>query len=134
MLDEAEARFPFDGLVEFEEPETHEKLQVDASGFRPDYLAEVQRVLRPLSPRMLSSRRRLRRPGHQHAVRPGPDRIPGQPQSPRLSRGRMNDRLTPEPIGVDRRGKQAMWQLSFLNAAFLWGTRPWSPCRWCCTW
>jgi hypothetical protein len=42
ILDEAEARFPFDGLVEFEEPETHEKLQVDASGFRPDYLAEVK--------------------------------------------------------------------------------------------
>jgi uncharacterized protein (DUF58 family) len=42
ILDEAETRFPFDGLVEFEEPETHEKLQVDASGFRPDYLAEVR--------------------------------------------------------------------------------------------
>ena len=42
ILDEAEVRFPFDGIVEFEEPESQEKLQVDASGFRADYLAEVQ--------------------------------------------------------------------------------------------
>ncbi|HEX5445457.1 MAG TPA: DUF58 domain-containing protein [Pirellulales bacterium] len=41
ILDEAEVRFPFDGIVEFEEPESQEKLQVDASGFRADYLAEV---------------------------------------------------------------------------------------------
>ncbi len=42
VLDEAEVHFPFDGMVEFEEPETQDKLQIDASGFRPDYLAEVQ--------------------------------------------------------------------------------------------
>ncbi|HJT30583.1 MAG TPA: DUF58 domain-containing protein [Pirellulales bacterium] len=42
ILDEAEVRFPFDGIVEFEEPESKEKLQVDASGFRADYLAEVR--------------------------------------------------------------------------------------------
>lgn len=41
ILDEAEAHFPFDGIVEFEEPETSEKLQVDASGLKADYLAEV---------------------------------------------------------------------------------------------
>jgi len=41
ILDEAEVRFPFDGIVEFEEPETNEKLQIDAGGFRADYLAEV---------------------------------------------------------------------------------------------
>jgi uncharacterized protein (DUF58 family) len=43
VLDEAEVHFPFDGIVELEEPENEEKLQVDASGFRGDYLAEVQR-------------------------------------------------------------------------------------------
>jgi uncharacterized protein (DUF58 family) len=43
VLDEAEARFPFDGMIEFEEPETRDKLQIDASGFRNEYLAEVQR-------------------------------------------------------------------------------------------
>jgi len=41
ILDEAEVRFPFDGMVEFEEPETNEKLQIDASSFRADYLSEV---------------------------------------------------------------------------------------------
>ena len=42
ILDEAEVNFPFDGLVEFEEPETHEKLQVDANNVRVDYLSEVE--------------------------------------------------------------------------------------------
>ena len=41
VLDEAEVRFPFDGMVELEEPETQEKLQLDATGFRGDYLAAV---------------------------------------------------------------------------------------------
>lgn len=43
VLDEAEVHFPFDGIVEFHEPESDEKLQVDADGFRSDYLAEVQK-------------------------------------------------------------------------------------------
>ena len=42
IMDEAEVQFPFDGLYEFEDPETNEKLRVDASGFRSDYLAEVE--------------------------------------------------------------------------------------------
>ncbi len=42
ILDEAEAQFPFDGLVEFEEPETHEKIQVDAGTFRDDYMSGIQ--------------------------------------------------------------------------------------------
>lgn len=41
VLDEAEVKFPFDGVVELEEPESHDKLQVDAGGFRADYLAEI---------------------------------------------------------------------------------------------
>jgi uncharacterized protein (DUF58 family) len=41
ILDEAEVKFPFDGMIEFEEPETNEKLQVDASSLRRDYLAEI---------------------------------------------------------------------------------------------
>ena len=41
-VDEAEVHFPFEGNVEFEEPETNEKLQVDATGFREDYLAEIE--------------------------------------------------------------------------------------------
>ena len=42
ILDEAEVHFPFEGNVEFEEPETNEKLQVDATGFREDYLEEIE--------------------------------------------------------------------------------------------
>lgn len=42
ILDEAEVQFPFSGIVEFEEPETNEKLQVDASNFKQDYLAEIE--------------------------------------------------------------------------------------------
>ncbi len=42
ILDEAEVRFPFDGMIEFEEPETAAKIQVDADSFRSDYLAEVK--------------------------------------------------------------------------------------------
>jgi uncharacterized protein (DUF58 family) len=41
ILDEAEVNFPFDGMVEFEEPETRERVDVDATGFRADYLAEI---------------------------------------------------------------------------------------------
>jgi uncharacterized protein (DUF58 family) len=42
VLDEAEVRFPFEGMVELEEPETHNRLRVDASAFRRDYLAELE--------------------------------------------------------------------------------------------
>jgi uncharacterized protein (DUF58 family) len=42
ILDQAEATFPFDGLVELIEPETHEKIEVDADGYRSDYLEELQ--------------------------------------------------------------------------------------------
>jgi uncharacterized protein (DUF58 family) len=41
ILDEAELTFPFDGLIEFEEPETSATLEVNASHFRADYLREV---------------------------------------------------------------------------------------------
>jgi uncharacterized protein (DUF58 family) len=41
ILDEAEVDFPFDGLVEFEEPETEERIQVDATGYREEYLQEI---------------------------------------------------------------------------------------------
>ena len=42
IMDEAEVHFPFDGVVEFEEPETNDTLQIDASNFRTDYLAQVE--------------------------------------------------------------------------------------------
>ena len=42
VLDEAEVTFPFDGLMQFEEPEGRESLEVDASSFRQNYLGEVE--------------------------------------------------------------------------------------------
>ncbi|MCA9258985.1 MAG: DUF58 domain-containing protein, partial [Planctomycetales bacterium] len=41
VLDQAETEFPFDGLVELEDPETGDRLQVDADGYRADYLEEI---------------------------------------------------------------------------------------------
>ena len=41
ILDEAEALFPFEGMVELEDNETKETLLVDAEGIKADYLEEV---------------------------------------------------------------------------------------------
>jgi len=42
VLDEAEVRFPFEGMVELEDPESHQRLSLDAKGFRRDYLSEIE--------------------------------------------------------------------------------------------
>ncbi|MBA2113219.1 DUF58 domain-containing protein [Bremerella alba] len=42
ILDEAEVTFPFDGMVELEDPETKERMKVDASNYRKDYEKEVK--------------------------------------------------------------------------------------------
>lgn len=44
ILDEAEVRFPFEGAVDFLDPETGENLVVDAAGMRGDYLEAVQEL------------------------------------------------------------------------------------------
>jgi len=41
VLDEAEVHFPFEGVVEFEDVEEHDKLTLDARGMRGDYVAAV---------------------------------------------------------------------------------------------
>src|SRR5262245_12018557 len=41
ILDEAEALFPFEGMLELEDNETQETLLVDAEGIKADYLEEV---------------------------------------------------------------------------------------------
>jgi uncharacterized protein (DUF58 family) len=43
ILDEAEALFPFEGMLELEDNETRETLLVDADGIRADYIEEVAR-------------------------------------------------------------------------------------------
>jgi uncharacterized protein (DUF58 family) len=42
ILDEAEAHFPFSGAVELEDPESLEKIQVDAASIKADYLEELR--------------------------------------------------------------------------------------------
>ncbi|TVP99817.1 MAG: DUF58 domain-containing protein [Planctomycetaceae bacterium] len=43
VLDQAEIDFPFVGAVELEDPETGERFQIDAGGYRDEYLSEVER-------------------------------------------------------------------------------------------
>ncbi|MEK6239733.1 MAG: DUF58 domain-containing protein [Planctomycetales bacterium] len=42
ILDEAEVRFPFSGMVEFEDPENQEKLVIDADDYKKSYLRELE--------------------------------------------------------------------------------------------
>lgn len=42
VLDEAEALFPFDGMLKLEDNETREILEVDADAIKADYLEEVE--------------------------------------------------------------------------------------------
>jgi uncharacterized protein (DUF58 family) len=43
ILDEAEAEFPFEGMLRLEDNETNETLEVDADAIKADYLEEVAR-------------------------------------------------------------------------------------------
>ncbi len=42
VIDEAEARFPFEGMVELEDPESRQRLTLDADAFRSDYLSALE--------------------------------------------------------------------------------------------
>ena len=42
VMDEAEVHFPYDGPVQFQDPETGETVSVDATGFRDDYLKQLE--------------------------------------------------------------------------------------------
>jgi uncharacterized protein (DUF58 family) len=42
VLDEAEVKFPFEGMVELSEPETRDKLVIDADAARAGYVAAVE--------------------------------------------------------------------------------------------
>jgi uncharacterized protein (DUF58 family) len=44
VLDEAEVTFPFDGMVDLEDPETGERLVIDAVGARADYREAVEQL------------------------------------------------------------------------------------------
>lgn len=42
VLDQAEIDFPFSGPLDFEDPETGERFQIDASGYRNEYLSQLE--------------------------------------------------------------------------------------------
>ena len=42
VLDQAEVAFPFEGLVELRDPESGEVIEIDADGYRRDYLDEIE--------------------------------------------------------------------------------------------
>jgi uncharacterized protein (DUF58 family) len=44
ILDEAEVHFPFEGMVDLEDPESRENLILDADGMRRDYLDAVEEM------------------------------------------------------------------------------------------
>jgi uncharacterized protein (DUF58 family) len=44
ILDEAEVSFPFDGMVDLEDPESRENLILDADGMRSDYLDALEEL------------------------------------------------------------------------------------------
>ena len=75
ILDEAEVHFPFDGMVEFEEPETRPAAGPGRRRLPPGVSRRGRSLPRPLSPRVFSGRHRLRAAGHQHAVRSGAGRV-----------------------------------------------------------
>lgn len=45
VLDEAEMQFPFHGVVEFEDPESAERVTIDAAGIRSDYLESLDELI-----------------------------------------------------------------------------------------
>ncbi len=42
VLDEAEVTFPFDGMVELQDPESEDTLVVEAEGYRQDYAQQIE--------------------------------------------------------------------------------------------
>jgi uncharacterized protein (DUF58 family) len=48
VLDEAEVSFPFRGACRLEDPESGQEIQVDADGFRKDYLRELEQFRQQL--------------------------------------------------------------------------------------
>ena len=84
ILDEAEALFPFEGMVELEDNETRETIEVDADAIKADYLEEVDAVPRHVSKRMRPGSDRLCPAAHRDAVRQGADELPADAASPGL--------------------------------------------------
>ncbi len=84
VLDEAEVRFPFRGMVELEDPESRRRLALDADAFRQDYLDEIESFRDTYRRECCTGPDRLRAAGHEHAVRPGLDGVSCEPVRSRV--------------------------------------------------
>ena len=97
ILDEAEALFPFEGMLELEDNETRETL-----GRRRRHQGRLPRGGRefPSCKVMHACPHRLRSVAHRNAVRQGPDVLPAEPAGP---------------------GVRAGWNVSMINAGLAAG-------------
>ena len=68
VMDEAEVNFPYEGPVQFEDSESGETVTVDATGFRDDYLRQLEEFRERYRARLQQLENRLRTAGYQHAV------------------------------------------------------------------
>ncbi|HMO14044.1 MAG TPA: DUF58 domain-containing protein [Pirellulaceae bacterium] len=55
ILDEAEVNFPFQGLCELEDPESRQRVKVDATGFRSEYKKQISEFRESLTRRCQSN-------------------------------------------------------------------------------
>ncbi len=85
ILDEAEAEFPFEGMLRLEDNETNETLEVDAEAIKADYLDEVAKFRATYQQRMRPRSDRLRSAAHGDAVRQGPDELSAHAARPGLT-------------------------------------------------
>jgi uncharacterized protein (DUF58 family) len=102
ILDEAEVHFPFEGLTEFEDVETHERLTIEAKGMRADYLAIAGAVPQRVAPRVSEGGCGLCADGYQRQLRQSPAGVSDPaatavlaPHAPAPPRARLVPRVAP---------------------------------------
>ena len=85
ILDEAEAEFPFEGMLRLEDNETNETLEVDADAIKADYLDEVAKFRATYKHDCVRDSNRLRSAAHGDAVRQGADELSADAAGPGLT-------------------------------------------------
>ena len=80
ILDQAEVTVPVRGAGRADRAgDARSEIEVDADGYRRDYLEEIEKFRDDVPAGMPAKPHRLRAAGHEHAVRPGADGVPGEP-------------------------------------------------------
>ena len=85
VLDEAEVDFPFKGMVELEEPESHQRLALDADAFRHAYLSEVESFRNTYRRECFQAGVDYVPLGYEHEIRSGAGGIPDAEKRARIS-------------------------------------------------